>query len=120
MPVTLTPLETKLLHLVLNGSAAEGEIATGATKLVESLRRRGVSAEQIEHMLGTRGMIPKYTRPDYGLIACPFKKHKGELARDVPPDYLKYMVTWVRTHNDPGVVQKFRQWADDMEIFLNQ
>jgi hypothetical protein len=120
MPITLTPLETKLLHLVLNGGAAEGEIATGANKLVESLRRRGVSAEQSEQMLGAKGMFPKYTRPDYGLIACPFKKHKGELARDLPPDYIRYMIGWIRTHSDPGVQRKFSQWANDMEIFLSQ
>lgn len=118
MAITLTPLETKLLHLVLNGAAAPGEVTTGATKLVESLRSRGVSAEQIEHTLSRT--VPQYTRPDYGLIPCPFKKHKGELARDISPDYLKYMVSWVRNHNDPEVVQKFRQWADDMETFLNQ
>jgi hypothetical protein len=40
MAITLTPLETKLLHLVLNGAAAPGEISIGAAKLVESLRNR--------------------------------------------------------------------------------
>jgi hypothetical protein len=118
MALTLTALETKLLHLVLNDGAAPGEVAVGATKLVESLRNRGVSAAEIEHTLGRA--VPHYTRPDYGLIACPFKKHKGELARDIDPNYLKYMVGWVRNHSDPGVVQKFSQWADDMETFLNQ
>jgi hypothetical protein len=118
MAITLTPLETKLLHLVLNGAATPGEIGTGATKLVESLRKRGVSAAEIEDTLGRA--VPRYTRPDYGLIACPFKKHKGELARDIDPHYLEYMITWIRNHSDPGVVQKFSQWADDMETFLNQ
>jgi hypothetical protein len=98
--------------------AAPGEVATGATKLVESLRSRGVSAEQIETTLGRA--VPRYTRPDYGLIPCPFKKHKGELARDIDPNYLKYMISWVRNHSDPGVVQKFTGWADDMEQFLSQ
>ena len=79
MAITLTPLEIKLLHLVLNEAAASGEVAIGATKLIESLRSRGVSVEQIETTLGRT--VPRYTRPDYGLIPCPFKKHKGELAR---------------------------------------
>jgi hypothetical protein len=118
MAITLTLLETKLLHLVLNGAAAPGEVATGAAKLVESLRARGISAEQIENTLG--GAVPRYTRPDFGLTPCPFKKHKGELARDIDPNYLKYMISWIRGHSDPGVVEKFSQWANDMEIFLNQ
>jgi hypothetical protein len=118
MSVTLTPLETKLLHLVLNGAAAPGEVATGASKLIESLRNRGVSAEQIENTLSRA--VPRYTRPDYGLIPCPFKKHKGELARDISPDYLKYMISWIRSHKDPEIQQKFGAWADDMETFLNQ
>jgi hypothetical protein len=118
MPVALTPLETKLLHLILNGAAAPGEIATGSAKLVESLRKRGVEAEEIENTLNRA--VPRYTRPDFGLVTCPFKKHKGELARDIDPNYLKYMISWVRNHNDPGVIQKFSQWADDMEVFLNQ
>jgi hypothetical protein len=118
MPLTLTPLEAKLLHLVLNGAAAPGEIATGAAKLVESLRNRGVNAEEIENTLGRA--VPRYTRPDFGLVPCPFKKHKGELARDIDPNYLKYMIGWVRNHNDPGVVQKFSGWANDMEEFLSQ
>jgi hypothetical protein len=105
MAITLTPLETKLLHLVLNGAAASGEVATGAAKLVESLRNRGVSAEQIENTLGRT--VPRYTRPDYGLIPCPFKKHKNELARDISPDYLRYMVNWVRTHREPAIQEKF-------------
>jgi hypothetical protein len=75
MALTLTPLELKLLHLVLNGGAASGEVATGAAKLVESLRSRGVSAEQIENTL--KKTVPRYTRPDYGLTPCPFKETQG-------------------------------------------
>jgi hypothetical protein len=118
MALTLTPLEMKLLHLVLNGAAAPGEVKTGATKLVESLRNRGVSAEQITNTLNRA--VPQYTRPDYGLIPCPFRKHKDELARDIDPNYLRYMIGWIRSHKDPEVIQKFGAWADDMETFLNQ
>jgi hypothetical protein len=118
MALTLTPLEAKLLHLVLNDGAAPGEIATGAAKLVESLRKRGVDAAEIENTLARA--VPRYTRPDFGLVPCPFRKHKDELARDIDPNYLKYMIGWVRNHSDPGVVQKFGQWANDMEEFLSQ
>jgi hypothetical protein len=121
MPIALTSIEAKLLRLVMDGAAAPGEIATGAQKFIESLRKRGVSAEEIETAFTSHGLaLPKYTRPDFGLIACPFKKHKGELARDIDPHYLRFMVGWIRSHQDPDIPKKFGQWADDMESFLAQ
>jgi hypothetical protein len=120
MPVVLTSIELKLLRLAMDGEAAPGQISVGATKLIESLRKRGVSAEDIESTLATKGVFPKYTKPDYGLIPCPFKKHKGELALDIDPSYLRFMIDWIRDHDDPKLVEKFSQWADDMQSFLNQ
>ena len=120
MVVALTATELKLLRLVMDGAAAPGEVANGATKLVESLRKRGISAEQIETAFASKTVPPKYTRPDYGLIVCPFKKHRGKQARDIDPSYLRYMVGLIRSHPDPAFAQKFGQWADDMEQFLNQ
>ena len=120
MPVELTSIERKLLHLILDGSAAPGEISTGASKLVTSLRNRGVTADELEFALTSRGIVLKHTRRDFGLIPCPFKKHKGELARDIPPSYLRYMVSYIREHDDPDFRRKFSGWADDMEQFLAQ
>jgi hypothetical protein len=120
MPFALTSVELKLLRLVMDGAAAPGEIATGAAKLVESLRSRGVSAEEIETRLTSKRATPRYTRRDYGLIVCPFRKHHGELARDIDPSYLRFMINWIREHPDPAVPQKFGRWADDMEQFLCQ
>ena len=120
MGFALTTVERKLLRLVMDGAAASGEIATGAVKFIESLRNRGVSAEEIEIVLSTKRVAPKYTRPDYGLIPCPFRKHQGELARDIDPSYLRFMIDWIRSHPDPAVLKKFGQWADDMEQFFSQ
>jgi hypothetical protein len=47
--VILTSTEVKLLHLILDKNAADGEVTTGSVKLVQSLRRRGVEAEEIEN-----------------------------------------------------------------------
>jgi hypothetical protein len=115
MAIALTTIELKLLRLVMDGAAAPGEVANGATKLVESLRKRGISAEEIELAFASRTVPPKYTRPDFGLIVCPFKKHKDEQARDIDPSYLRFMIGRIRAHPDPAFAQKFGQWADDME-----
>jgi hypothetical protein len=120
MPLTLTPIEAKLLRLIMDDAAASGEVANGATMLVESLRKRGVSAEDIESAFARKGILPKYTRPDFGLTVCPFRKHKGELARDIDPSYLRFMIRWVRDPREPQRRDRFGQWADDMESFLSQ
>ena len=73
MAFALTSIELKLLRLAMDGGAAPGEIAAGATKFVESLRKRGISAEELETAFASKSVLPKYTRPDYGLIPCPFK-----------------------------------------------
>lgn len=127
--MTYTDKELKLLRLMMNSGAAKGEIDNAATMLAQSLRGRGVSFEDIEIAMkapggGAGGLAvpkpPKYTRPDYGLIACPFRKHKGEMASDIDPSYLRYMITWIREHTDPEIQKKFGPWADDMESFLDQ
>jgi hypothetical protein len=105
----------------MDQAAAPGEIANGAQKLIESMRKRGVTASQIEQTFTSHGItLPKYTKPDMGLIACPFKKHKGELARDIDPHYLRFMIRWIRQHEDPTLRAKFGDWANDMETFLSQ
>lgn len=121
MPVTLTSVELKLLWLIMDAAAAPGEIANGAKALIESMRKRGVKADEIEAVFASNPrVIPKYSKPDFGLVKCPFKRHKGELARDIDPSYLEFMVEWIRTHEDPTLRRKFGQWADQMEQFLNQ
>jgi hypothetical protein len=71
--------------------------------------------------------MPENPYPDLGSIPCPFSKHKDELARDIDPRYLRWMIRFIKNHPDesdfsgePDTLKRHRQWADDMETFLNQ
>lgn len=125
MPITLTDKQLALVRLMMDPAAAPGEIQNASGMLTLSFRKQGCSAEEIATALQSTSRVvmpkaPKYTRPDYGLITCPFKKHKGEQACDIPADYLRWCINMVRTHQDESFKKRFSQWADDMECFLAQ
>ena len=87
----LTEQEKKLLRLGLDPAAQVGEIQGGAVKFFGSLRRRGVTADQLENIFSEdrserfEQAPPKQSVPDYGLQRMPFCRHKGELFMDIPP-----------------------------------
>jgi hypothetical protein len=114
----LTALEVKLLSLILDQSAAEGEISAGAQKLVESWRRRGVTAEQLSQILAPEPLLAKQFEPDYGLCRFPWGRNKGKLFIDVAPSELRNAANWARSN--PEVARKFSGFISDVEKFLAQ
>ncbi|PYK18085.1 MAG: hypothetical protein DME55_07650 [Verrucomicrobia bacterium] len=118
MTAVLTQLELKLLYLALNREAAPGEVSNGAQKFVESLRRRGVDAIQIERALSEAPLIVKPLKPDYGRTVMIWGRHKGRILADIPPRDLRNTVEWARSV--PEVARKFATFIHDIEAFLNQ
>lgn len=116
--VNLSPLETKLLRLVLDRNAAEGEVATGSVKLVQSLRSRGVEADAIEQALSLEPLAIKPLRPDPGLTPMPWGRHKGKIIADVSPRDLRSTINWAKSV--PDVEQRFAEFIHDVEQFLKQ
>jgi hypothetical protein len=116
--VMLTQQEVKLLYLVLNKEAAPGEVSTGAQKLIESLRRRGVDAAKIEQALAEQPAAIKPLKPDYGMTVMLWGKHKGKLFVDCPPRDLRSALEWARSV--PDVTRKFATFLHDLEAFLKQ
>jgi hypothetical protein len=116
--VTLTPTETKLLHLALNKAAALGEIENSARMLIESLRRRDVQATDIEQALSKEPAQTKRLVPDYGLRRMLWGPHKGKPLVDVPPHILRNAIRWA--HRTPGVAERFADFLSDVEQFLQQ
>ena len=115
--VILSPLETKLLRLVLDRNAAEGEVATGSIKLVQSLRHRGIEADAIEQALSKEPIVVKPLKPDYGRTVMRWGKFKGQIFADIPPSYLKHQLNWVLS--DPELSRKFAAFVHDVTAFLN-
>lgn len=92
----LTDRERKLLWLMMDSGAADGEIANGARMFIESLRNRGFTAIELEEIFGavsSKGVQqnPKHWKPDYGLCTINFGKHKGKAFKEIPPSYLAWM-----------------------------
>jgi hypothetical protein len=114
--MTLTSLEVKLLSLVLDKQAATGEVQTGAIKLVESLRKRGVQARDFEQAIVPAQAPEQRLKPDFGLTKMPWGRFKGRILADVPPDVIQQAVDWAKSI--PDVAAKFDRFIHAAEKFL--
>lgn len=95
--MNLTPIEKKILVLAMDRSASDGEIGLAALKLIELLRRRYPSGhelikdlEQIKFREEIRYVTVQHD--PYGNFIMPFGKHKGTKLKDVPIDYLLWIL----------------------------
>jgi hypothetical protein len=122
--VELTSIEIKLLRLMLDAGAQPGEVSASSLKLAESLRKRGVSAQDIEEALSEsgsgddNGAPPKMWKPDYGLCVMPFGKTKGQRFMDLAPYELRNARRWAKSK--PELEQKFSEFIHDVDEFLKQ
>jgi hypothetical protein len=85
--VRFNSLEQKFIRLGLDPAALGNEVDTSAQMLIRSLRERGITAETFLNG-DSSGPAPF----DYGGVVMPFGKHKGVKLRDVPHDYLLWVV----------------------------
>ena len=108
---------TKILALVLDRNAAQGEVEVGALKLIESLCKRGVTLQQFTEPLG-EALPMKQSAPDYGLCTMPWGRNKGKFFMDVAPSELRSAASWARSK--PEVARKFATFIADVEKFLQQ
>jgi hypothetical protein len=122
--VEFTSIEIKLLRLMLDSAAQPGEVSASSLKLAESLRRRGVSAQDIEEALSEsangngNGVPPKMWKPDYGLCVMPFGKTRGQRFMDLAPYDLRSARRWAMSK--PDLAQKFAEFIHDVDEFLKQ
>lgn len=116
--VKLTPTEAKLLRLMLDSAAEPGEVSTSSLKLAESLRRRCVSAYEIEEAISAAVGNGNGPQPNYGLCTMPFGRTKGQRFVDLPPHELRSARRWA-THT-PELARKFAEFVHDVDEFLRQ
>jgi uncharacterized protein (DUF3820 family) len=84
-----TETEQKLLQLGLNSAAQPGEVDNCGAMLLRSLRRRGVSAEQIVASMTQATWATRELMAARGRVVD-FGKYKGKTVGEVPPDYLEW------------------------------
>ena len=123
--IKLSPVEMKLLRLILDTGVQSGEAETSRCKLIALLAKRGLSGHDIVEMIQAasnqnleNGLPPKMSKPDYGLCRMPFGRTKGQLFMDIAPYDLRSARRWARS--TPELAQKFAEFIHDVGKFLNQ
>jgi hypothetical protein len=123
--IKLSPVEMKLLRLILDTGVQSGEAETSRCKLIASLAKRGLSGHDIVEMIQAAsnqnledGLPPKMSKPDYGLCRMPFGPTKGQLFMDIAPYDLRSARRWAMS--TPERAQKFAEFIHDAGEFLNQ
>ena len=123
--IKLSPVEMKLLRLILDTGVQSGEADTSRSKLIASLAKRGLSGHDIVEMIQAasnqnleNGLPPKMSKPDYGLCRMPFGRTKGQLFMDIAPYNLRSARRWAMS--TPELAQKFAEFIHDAGEFLNQ
>ena len=123
--IKLSPVEMKLLRLILDTGVQSGEAETSRCKLIASLAKRGLSGHDIVEMIQAAsnqkledGLPPKMSKPDYGLCRMPFGRTKGQLFMDIAPYDLRNARRWAMS--TPDLAQKFAEFIHDAGEFLNQ
>jgi hypothetical protein len=125
MPIQpLSSLQAKLLRLVLDSGAADGEALNALSRLRDNLRANGPDPHELVDALQNAGfalpeeslLLPAPSKPDYGLNVIPFGHNKGQLFMDVRPYDLRRLREWcVKTD-----AAKFSGLIHDIDAFLNQ
>ena len=122
----LSPLQGKLLRLVLDSGAADGEALNALSMLRISLQKDGPDPHDLVDALQSAGFAmseesplpPVSTKPDYGLCKIPFGPNKGMLFVDTAPYELRRIREWCL--GSPEKKQRFANLIHDIESFLNQ
>jgi hypothetical protein len=89
----------KLIILLMDGSAADGERDTATRKLIECLRTNFKDGYALleEWGNGKKAAAPPPAHSSssvYGEFTMPFGQYKGQPIREVPVDYLLYILDW--------------------------
>jgi Putative quorum-sensing-regulated virulence factor len=89
----LSPLESNLIRLAFDSAASEGEIRNCSVALVRSLRKRYRSGHALLQDIETPPQ-PAVPAPEniYGRTILTFGKYRGKRLRDVPPEYLLWVL----------------------------
>jgi hypothetical protein len=99
--MALSPKAQKLILLLMDGAASSNEQEIAVRKLTETLRKEypdgyALLADWNKGKTSTSPLPPpNQSRPSpYNRFVMPFGAHKGKMLKDVPVDYLLYILEW--------------------------
>ena len=92
----------KLILLLMDGAAPEGEQDVALRKLIICLRTNFKDGYELLKEWGNEAGSTSYSSHSsthsstsvYGSFKLPFGQYKGQMLRDVPDDYLFYLLDW--------------------------
>jgi hypothetical protein len=120
-----TEKEQKLIRLAMDRAAQPGERQNGAAMLLESLRKRGITAERFITLSGptapetpkyrgvhqNNGRCPHCQGPDWGSYEISFGQHNGKTLRQIPLSYLDWCLrTMEGQANRVGLLAAIRRY----------
>ena len=120
----LSAQQAKLMRLILNSAASDGEALNALSMLRHSLAKTGPDPHDLVDALENAGfaekeqapLAPEPSKPDYGLCRVPFGKNKGALFMDIPPYELRNIRRWCLSK--PELATKFADLISDIEAYL--
>jgi|SRR6516162_1884885 hypothetical protein len=121
----LSAQQAKLMRLILNSAASDGEALNALSKLRHSLAKTGPDPHELVDALENAGFAekeqaplpPEPSKPDYGLCKIPFGKNKNQLFMDTPPYELRRLREWILTKS-PETAVRFAEVVHDIEAYL--
>jgi hypothetical protein len=106
---------TQLLLLALDPSAASGEVDNAAIAFVRRLRRQYSDGHAFLAALTDKPEPPRQPPPNavsvYGTVRMTFGKYRDRRLRDVPPEYLMWVLDTCR-NADPYLRTAIRRFLE--------
>jgi hypothetical protein len=110
---TLDEKTTRLLLLALDPQAAPGEVENAAVAFVRRLRSRFSDGHAFLAELADKAELPDVANV-YGAVKMPFGRHRDRRLRDIPPDYLLWVLDNC-TNADPYLRTAIRRYLEFYE-----
>ena len=92
--MTLTDIEKKVLLVAMDRAAATGEVQSASLKLVELLRKRYNDGHALIKDFESIQIVNtvRYIDNPYATFRMQFGKYEGEMLKDIPVDYLHWLL----------------------------
>lgn len=106
-----TDKELKLWRMALHPTTMDGEITNAAILLIQSLRERKITVEDL-----VKGKPYSQPQTHWGTVKMPFGKWKGEMLQDIDLDYIHWCIAWI--DEDDGRSRKFEWLREAMHHYI--
>ena len=115
----LEPKERKLLALMLDPGASDGEVANACAAFCRLLRGRKATLPELLEETSTSPVASMINAAEWGLFRMTFGKYQGEMLADISLKdlgYLAFIRNWIRSVPDKN--KNLRLHLEALEKYL--